>query len=248
MHGLTDARANVAKGLRVENRNNEQQPIRRLARLNVSRQVQSQGMNNLTINAGRRREGNATANHLRLGGEIWETRRLQLSDEPLDGWIGHVALSRSNRYQAKPPSGLAEPGSVYCGARRGQETRETPHGISAQSRNHLRQQRFRVSWFLLFNPNNFRHKQSEQSASYHLHRRTQHRKSPHRRGESPATVQWMTDQDRWLVSSSLPHAANGRTDRRGQPVALEWATDVARRVRSNDFVRPHDYPLTLFEN
>ena len=84
---------------------------------------------------------------------------------------------RSNRYQAKPPSGLAEPGSLYCGARRGQETRETPHGISAQSRNHLRQQRFRVSWFLLFNPNNFRHKPSVQPGSYHPQRRTQHRKS-----------------------------------------------------------------------
>lgn len=93
--GCSNARAQLAECFRVEERDEEQQPVSRLGRLPVCRQVQPQRKHGFGFDAGRGGEGYAPANHLRVGGQVREAGFLQFGDEPGYGWVNHGMCGES---------------------------------------------------------------------------------------------------------------------------------------------------------
>ena len=95
-NGRLHASLDVAERLRVENRNQEQHPICRLARLNICWRIQSKRMNNIRINARRSGKNDAATNYLCLSHEIGIPSRLQLADVFLNNAMVHDMVKQSN--------------------------------------------------------------------------------------------------------------------------------------------------------
>src|SRR5882757_5916731 len=87
--GSTDARLDVTKNLHVENRNDKQQPIRRLTRLHVCWQIQPQRTQITSLKIRRCSQNNPTAKHLGLACEIRKSRSHKLADVFLNDWMLH---------------------------------------------------------------------------------------------------------------------------------------------------------------